>query len=225
MFCFPYGGAGAASYRRWMSLFPEDVEVRPIEYPGRWTRENEPLCDSIPDLADGAAAAIGLLLDLPYVVMGYSFGALVAFEVLRRLQRQGGRQAQAFVPCAQRGPHLAPPRLKLHEMPDREMMAEMQRLYGSPAPVDPELLARAVPPLRTDLRARFHYVYEPGEPLMMPLRACGGSGDSSLPQEQLEAWQQHTSGEFSTHLFKGGHFFITEHGEALRDVILTPAER
>ncbi|NOT55098.1 MAG: putative thioesterase, partial [Deltaproteobacteria bacterium] len=43
LFCFPYAGGGALLYRTWADGLPADVEVCPIQLPGRGTRLLEPL--------------------------------------------------------------------------------------------------------------------------------------------------------------------------------------
>ena len=38
MFCFPYAGGGASAYRGWAASLPNDVEVCPVQLPGRESR-------------------------------------------------------------------------------------------------------------------------------------------------------------------------------------------
>lgn len=38
LFCFPYAGSGPSIFRTWTDDFPADVEVCPVQYPGRGTR-------------------------------------------------------------------------------------------------------------------------------------------------------------------------------------------
>jgi surfactin synthase thioesterase subunit len=42
LFCFPYAGGGASIFRAWSDGLPADVEVCPIQLPGRGTRLMEP---------------------------------------------------------------------------------------------------------------------------------------------------------------------------------------
>ena len=54
LFCFPPGGAGAGVYRKWMPLFGPEVEVCPLEFPGRLARRQEGLLASLPELVEAA---------------------------------------------------------------------------------------------------------------------------------------------------------------------------
>ena len=42
LFCFPYAGGGVSLFRAWSNSLPADVEVCPIQLPGRGTRLMEP---------------------------------------------------------------------------------------------------------------------------------------------------------------------------------------
>lgn len=222
LFCFPYAGAGASALRRWMSLFPADIEVRPIEYPGRWTRQDEPFCHTIADLAAGAAQALAPLLDRPYAVLGYSLGALVAFEWLRLVEQAGLRRGAHFFACAQLAPQAQLRDRVLHTLPDSELLPGMEAVYGRmPGPaLDPELMALVLPTLRADLQARESYCYRAGPPLSVPLQAWGGAADRSVQAADLDQWRQQTTAAFAATTFPGGHFFIATAGEALRDAIM-----
>ena len=38
LFCFPYAGAGASIFHRWPDALREEVDVVPVQLPGRETR-------------------------------------------------------------------------------------------------------------------------------------------------------------------------------------------
>jgi len=191
VFFFPHAGAGAGAVQRWGAALPEHIEFRPIEYPGRWTRSSEPLRRSVDALADEAAQALGPTLDRPFVVVGYSFGALVAFEWLRRLVQSGAPEPLAFLPCALAAPHLPLRERPISALPEAALMREMARRYGDAAVeqlADPDIRAIALPVLRADLAARESYVYRAygaGPTLHCPILALGGDADASVSREVL----------------------------------------
>ena len=69
LFCFPYAGTGASIFRTWSDGLPADVEVCPVQFPGRGTRlmetpftQLEPLVASPrPSLGSTLGQAICLL--------------------------------------------------------------------------------------------------------------------------------------------------------------------
>jgi len=87
LFCFPYAGAGGSAYFAWTrALAHLPIEVCAVQPPGRENRLAELPYTVMEPLAAGAAAAIRESADRPYALFGHSMGALVAFEVLRRLR-------------------------------------------------------------------------------------------------------------------------------------------
>lgn len=98
---FPYGGGGPQAFRGWPELLgvcapvgvPDgggaDVELLAANLPGRGSRLDEPPISDLPTLADALADALVEHLDKPFAFFGHSVGALVAFEVARRLQARG----------------------------------------------------------------------------------------------------------------------------------------
>ena len=51
--------------------------------------------------------------------------------------------------------------------------------------------------------------------------AMRGAGDTVVGDAVLAAWRQHTSADFKTRLFPGGHFFLREDRELLCDALCT----
>src|SRR5215213_1931004 len=92
LFCFPYAGGGAAIYRLWPQNLPSEVEVCGAHLPGRGTRLREQPFTGLDALVDAAAEAIAPSLDKPFALFGHSMGAMISFELARRLCDQGRPQ-------------------------------------------------------------------------------------------------------------------------------------
>src|SRR5262245_3883451 len=92
LFCFPYAGLGVSVYRPWPALFPQGVELVLMQPPGRESRWGEKPFLDVSAAADAATTAMLPYLDLPFAFFGHSLGALVAFEVSRRLRQRGQAQ-------------------------------------------------------------------------------------------------------------------------------------
>src|SRR5690348_14255637 len=90
LFCFPYAGGGALVFRDWADALPGSVEVCPVQMPGREARFREPAFTRLPLLIEAMAEALRPHLDRPFAFFGHSLGALVAFELSRRLCRDRG---------------------------------------------------------------------------------------------------------------------------------------
>src|SRR3974390_513497 len=72
LFCFPFAGGSASAYRGWSLGVPRDVEVCPIQLPGREDRFTEPAFRRIPQLVPVLVDALMPFFDLPFVFYGHS---------------------------------------------------------------------------------------------------------------------------------------------------------
>ncbi|KPA17631.1 short-chain dehydrogenase [Candidatus Magnetomorum sp. HK-1] len=111
LFCFPYGIAGASIYSGWQDLLPDDVEVCPVQLPGRENRIKETSPDNIDDITDLLVNVFQEETDLPFALYGHSAGALLAFTLAHRLIESGSPPACIF-PAAFTSPTIFNPVLK-----------------------------------------------------------------------------------------------------------------
>src|SRR5262245_54066185 len=92
LFCFPWSGANASVYRDWAQSLPDEIETVAVQLPGRSSRRDEAPVDRLAPLAVQIARAIGDELgERPgrFALFGHSLGALLAYEVARRLVAAG----------------------------------------------------------------------------------------------------------------------------------------
>ena len=107
LFCLPYaGGSAMRIYGAWRSALRGQVDVVPVELPGRGARITEPLRTEVTALAEDALGAVLPRLDRPYALFGHSLGALVAFELARRLQHLYRRPAAHLFVSGHGAPQL-----------------------------------------------------------------------------------------------------------------------
>jgi medium-chain acyl-[acyl-carrier-protein] hydrolase len=212
LFCFPYAGCGVSIFRAWSDGLPADVEVCPLQLPGRGTRLMEPPFTQLSPLVQALAEALFPLLDMPFAFFGHSLGALVSFELARQLRRQYGVGVQPvhlFV-SADRAPQIPYRDLPIHSLPEGKFLVELRRLKGTPREVleDEELMQTMLPVLRADFAVHETYVYLTEPPLNCPISAFGGLQDHKVSRRDLEAWRDQTTGSFSLQMFAGDHFFL-----------------
>jgi len=90
LFCFPYAGGGTTIFRAWPQGMPDDVEVAPVQLPGREGRLREPSFTQINPLVRALADALRPHLDREFAFFGHSMGAIISFELARELRRRRG---------------------------------------------------------------------------------------------------------------------------------------
>jgi medium-chain acyl-[acyl-carrier-protein] hydrolase len=211
LFCFPYAGGNASIFRTWPDGLPADVEVCPVQLPGRATRLLEPPFTQLSPLIQALAHALFPLLDKPFALFGHSLGALVSFELARHLRRQYGLHPVRLFVAAGRAPqipHRDPP---MHALPEEEFVAKLRHLNGTPTEVfeHEELMEIVLPLLRADFSVHQTYVYASEPPLTCPISTFGGLQDPNVSHGDLDAWRDQTTGSFSSRMFPGDHFFLS----------------
>lgn len=208
--CFPSAGSGTSSYGRWATMVPSDVELLAVQLPGHETRLREPLIRDLHVIADQVASELESVAELPTVFFGHSMGALIAFEVAKRL-RGSVAAPGSLVVSARIAPHLIESREPFGELDDEAFIDAIGQRYGGlPALLreDAEFRELYLPPLRADVMAVSAYTVRDAEPLDCPIHALGGIDDVTTPRAGLDAWREHTSSEFTLQIFPGGHFFV-----------------
>jgi medium-chain acyl-[acyl-carrier-protein] hydrolase len=211
LFCFPYAGGGATTYRGFADELPPHVEVAAVQLPGREARLGEPpvaeMARLIPLIAD--ALAPGPKPALPFAFFGHSMGALIAFELARELRRRGRELPGHLVVSACPAPHL-PDDDATHTLPDAELTARLSALGGmsEEALAHRELMEMILPLFRADAAVTETYVHTEEPPLDVPITVIGGLDDTRATPSDLAAWRRHTRAAFTLSSVPGGHFFL-----------------
>lgn len=210
LFCYPYAGGNAQTYRAWPFKLPETVEVHMVNLPGRGTRLREAPITRLTPLVDEIAEAIRPELDKPFVFFGHSMGALIAFELVHRLRKQNHVSPAHLIVSGRGAPHLPKTEPQTHDLPEKEFIDELRRLNGTPTEAleHPELMQLMLPILRADFAICETYVYEDRPLLDCPIAAFGGLDDSDLTREEIAGWREHTTGSFTMRMFPGNHFYL-----------------
>jgi len=232
LFCFPYAGGGATIFRTWSENLPQEIEVCPIQLPGRESRLLEPAVSSWSTLIALLAEALEPLLDMPYAFFGHSMGTLISFELARHLRRTGNHAMplRLFM-SAHRAPQLPDPDPPTYHLPETEFIEELRRLQGTPEEIlqHEEILRLLIPLLRADFCLCETYAYQQESPLACPITAFGSLQDAEVTRESVMAWKAQTSRAFKVRFFAGDHFFVNTAQHSLwqmlaRDLIEDLAE-
>lgn len=209
LFCLPFAGGGAATYRPWQGALA-GIEIVPLELPGRERRFREPAHRRMADLVAALVAVLEPNLAAPYALFGHSMGALVAYELARAIEAAGLPAPRRLFASACRPPFIPALREPLHGLPDAALIEELRRFNGTPAALldNPELMAIVLPTIRADLELVAGYPAEPRAPIGCPVTALGGDADRDVPAALVARWSEVTTGPFDHAILPGDHFFI-----------------
>jgi medium-chain acyl-[acyl-carrier-protein] hydrolase len=215
--CLPYAGGGTATFHAWPARLPADVEVRPVRLPGREDRLTEPAYTDMDALVHDLCAGLAPLYDPPAVPLaffGHSMGALIAFELCRRLADRA--PVARLIVSGHGAPHL-PATHRLHTLPDEQLVSAIGA-YGGLRPEvleSPELRKLFLATLRADFQLVETYRHTKGDPLELAISTWSGSRDDNVPFDQVAEWNGYSTQPVRHRIFPGGHFFL-DHGDVLR---------
>lgn len=212
LFCIPHAGGSASAFSGWDQGLPLDVQVCPVQLPGRQNRLAEVPFTRMESLVAALAAVLAKCDDLPFVLLGHSMGGLAAFELARELRRIGAPPPAALVATGCRAPHLPAGTPRIAALSDADFVSALRRFNGIPDGIldQPELVELLMPALRADFALCEAYRFHPAPQLDCPIFAYGGKNVGDVRFDQLAPWHVHTTGPFRIRTFAGGHFFIDE---------------
>lgn len=210
LFCFPYAGGGPHIYRNWPQMLPHAVEFFAVQLPGQGARLRERPYTDIANAVEDLLGPLERYLDKPISLFGHSLGALICFELALRLRDKHGIEPGLLIVSGRGAPQIPSNAALTYNLPDRELINELQRLNGTPREVldHPELMELMLPKIRADFQISETYNFVKKPPLNCPITVMGGADDQDVPRDSLEAWNEHTKGRFTLHMLPGDHFMI-----------------
>ena len=207
LFIFPHAGGSATFYVPFAKALSPDMKRIAVQYPGKSDRGLTQL-SSIPDLAEEiftmmapAAKTAGRV-----AFFGHSMGGLVAFEVALRFQSAGIPIETLFISsCA------APGHIRYKELQGSDH--EILNLVAQVTETNPDNLANdefasSINPTLESVRAIANYTRPPEITVSCPIHAFVGDDDIIVAADNMAAWAERTTREFSIRVFPGDHFYL-----------------
>jgi Predicted thioesterase involved in non-ribosomal peptide biosynthesis len=224
LFIFPHAGGSEISYVSLQKQLSPFFEVVIISYPGRGRLIAEPHKNSVEELAQYCTGQIKANLKArDYFFLGHSFGSLVAFEVLRLLNRQGEKLPLAAFMSGREAPST-PRKMPLkHLLSDAGLVAYIDSIGGIPAELidNADFLSFFLPIIRNDLKMNEIYEYAEDDKISVPFVLLNGKVDEGVTKEGLANWQNETIHPIKQRFLDGGHFYLLTNPEFVDNIIYT----
>jgi surfactin synthase thioesterase subunit len=242
LFCFPFAGGGAATFRPWADRLDPSIEVVAIEPPGRQTRIDEAPIRDMEHFVRDLVPELLPFLDKPFAAYGHCLGALTLFETVRALLRRGGAApVHVFVSGARAPDELhrqqqfelnllvrlcGLPNYDIFEPVHRqaddvfaEVLREFKILATDSFLSEPELRRLILPVIRAEFEMSSNYRFAPDGAWDMPITCLTGLHDTYVSAENAAAWSRFTTGRFELITVETDHFLVVEDDEVLIRVV------
>ena len=131
LFCIPGAGASAVMFLPWMKEVGDSGEFKLclLEIPGRGMRKKDTPVTTMDELVDVMIKKMDIQLkpDESYVIYGYCFGAIIGYELCRRLRELGKKEPEHFF-CSSIG---SPGNAKIAEpvFANRSFRGEIRQMF------------------------------------------------------------------------------------------------
>lgn len=209
LFCLPYAGSGATLYRKWQSIFKEDIDVCPIQLPGRENRLSEKQYTDVKNLAFEIYKQISDLFDKPYFIFGHSMGGVITYELARIIEEHGEimpkwiYMSASSVFSANRGSK------PVHTLDDKELRYYLKKYITDIPEADNEIYQKIFFPLiRNDYQLVENYYHCHEKQLSCGIHTFASISDKVFNTQLIEKMSFFTK-DFQIKYIEGDHLFIT----------------
>lgn len=225
LFCSPYaGGSSYGIYGKWMNLLKNEIEIIPLELPGRGPREGEVSCRSIEDIVQDSFVIIQSHLqddENAYGLWGHSMGGLIVYELGRKIIESNIRKPRNIIITGRKPFGTTASIRPVHKLSDQNFIDEIISLNGTPKEVfeDKNLREYFLPILRHDFEMLYNYEFaEKPLDFDIPLTVIKGN-EERYSFSELCKWNEFTSADCDILSLPGDHFFINNNVEEMTKII------
>lgn len=220
LFCLPFSGGNAYSYREFSQYIADFVNIVAIDLPGHGKKMAEPLLTNIYNMADYIFHHMKADLNRPYGIYGHSMGTILGYLVSQKIVQKNLAHPLHLFFSGRHGPQGICKEKDWHLLPKEEFIENVMSYGGIPEEVaaEKDLMDLFVPIMRADFQAVSEYIYEDTAPLDIPVTVMIGL-DEDITYEEALQWQEVTTHPLSVKQFPGNHFFIFDHWPEIGHVI------
>ncbi|MDQ3191153.1 MAG: alpha/beta fold hydrolase [Bacteroidota bacterium] len=222
LYCLPFAGGSSYSYNVFTPHLSSNVNLVPVELPGRGKRSREALLNEADLMADDVFAKIksNLVSGVPYAIFGHSMGGLLGYLLTRKILENNLPLPLHLFISGRSGPSYNDDREKYYLLPKQEFRDKLKELGGSPKEVleNDDLMDFFEPILRADFQVVETYNHQEEAPFSVPASIMIGDEDK-ISLEAARLWQKETSQPIKLHSFTGGHFFVFQHLTSICKII------
>ncbi|MFI2411925.1 thioesterase II family protein [Streptomyces sp. NPDC018947] len=190
---FPQAGAGCLRLHAVVPVLPPGVNLLGVQLPGREDRLADAPAHDLSEVVDRIAAecfartrSTAAARRGPLLLLGVSLGAVIAYEVARKLESEGAA-ARSLVVAAARSPE------HWRTFPAADPSPEQVTALLHPSVRESAFARYAAATMRADLRLMAGYDVPPTGLTRTSLRSVSGRHDSVATTAQMSGWRDRTT--------------------------------
>ncbi|MBQ4839742.1 thioesterase II family protein [Pseudoalteromonas luteoviolacea] len=229
VYAFPHLGAGAAVYNAWSKYAQEQSQLlfKAIEIPGRGALGGEAHIQELDELVNKLADALHLHYVSAqdqcqdWITFGHSFGGVISMAVNQLLERKYGMRPTFSIISASPAPCVQEQE-NLHLLSDEAILEKIRRDKGTPEAVlnQPLIANRLIKQLRSDYTVKSQFGALKHMRVKQPLTLITASKDFDVPERDVFAWQEHSTGKTKHVEVAGDHFAIYDNWDVVEREML-----
>lgn len=214
---FPHAGSAASFYAGWKKHFREDINVMPVQYPGRENRRRENIPNSISRMAkDFIQDNLDIIKRNKILLFGHCMGALICWEIAKILSESEYETSIVLFVSSYTAPDVGFDR-RTNDMTEEDMLGYLcengfinESLFG-----DKDFFEYYASIMRADLSLmeKYNYLDNKDIKIKFDIYTVNGKNDSQDLLDKVLYWKHYTEGCFRRILMEGGHFYLKENPE------------
>ncbi len=222
LFCFHYAGGTALTFKAWLPF--KDIEISPVELPGKGARRSENYIRNCEELVSQIAEGINAVTqNCEFSLFGHSMGALLAFKLAHLLEIEYNKRAEKlFVACVHSPMDIDKYKVETGIEIDKEtVVQELKRLNRISKEIqnNDKIMSILSSSIQDDCYLLESFDYKE-EIINISIVAHAATDDTVTNREQMERWRHVTTQNFRIKEFEGDHYFLYDLGEKYCDELV-----
>lgn len=219
----PHAGGSGEFYIPWFKNLKPHADCLYATLAGRGARMMEEAVDDINKLVSQLAEELFSFevdKEANLIFWGHSMGALLAFELAKKLAKEYSIDCQHLFLSGHRAPNLPLCRQYWHSLDDATLYAKLTEMGGVDSQISFEVFQPFISTVRADLKLCETYNYDSAARLTCPATIYWGEQDEYINKENMPEWQQQFKKKVRLKPFMGDHFYHTCQRVSLLDDLL-----
>lgn len=216
---FHCAGGSAYHAKPWVDHLDKNFNLYSVQLPGHDQRLSEQPLSSVKLIAEKLKSEFKSILRKKTVFIGHSLGALLAYELAKKLPEN--YSLKALVVIASRPPNILPENPFSEEASDVVFIEKLRTYGGLPDNIleNKDLLNLLLPAIRADAMASENYCDSPLKQLDCPVFVFYGNKDLFVDAKMASEWGLFTKSEHRCFEFPAGHFLHVEENDSFLSCI------